>query len=98
MLIGVVSYIIAREKLISGNRSGLWILLSLPLWTAMAVFSKENGVLLPVYILLIELLLYRFKSEASLNTYFRWLFTIVVILPIAFGLGLFIKPASRKAP
>jgi protein O-mannosyl-transferase len=89
MLAGIVTYVIAREKLIAGNRSGLWLLLSLPLWTAMAVFSKENGVLLPVYVLLIELLFYRFKSEASLNTHFRWLFVAIVVLPITLGLGLF---------
>ena len=45
------------------NRGGLpLILISLPVFGALAVFSKESGALLPLYILVVEATLFRFRD------------------------------------
>jgi len=87
---GLLCYVIGRERVLSGNKTGLWLLLTLPLWTVLAVFSKENGALLPAFVLLIEVLVFRFKAAPTTGKAFRWLFALTVALPIMAGLLLLI--------
>ena len=86
ILIGLVNYTIARKQIIAGHKSGLAALVLLPLWMTLAALCKENGVLLPVYVILIELFFYRFRAASSTNQIFRWLFFAIIIFPIATGI------------
>lgn len=90
MIAGLLVYILGRERLIVGNRSGFWLILTLPLWTAAATLSKEIGVLLPVYALLVELYFYQFRAAALFQKRFRWALATVILLPIVVGAGLLV--------
>lgn len=64
-LLGLISYLHGRQALAAGKTSWGWILASFALFTPLAAFSKENGVLLPVFMLVIEFVFYRFHTQTS---------------------------------
>ena len=58
-LLGMVFYMMGRQKLLIGQRSGIWwILLGLFGSGALGMYSKENAILLPLFILAMEFLLF----------------------------------------
>ncbi|WP_372778776.1 hypothetical protein [Litorivivens sp.] len=85
VLLGVFLHVVVRMR--SGERPGLTALLLMSVsWvicTALAAFSKENGVLLPVLLLVVELtVLSRFQSGKLLlwwKILFLYLPTIVIV-------------------
>jgi protein O-mannosyl-transferase len=56
MLLGIANHLYLRDRFASmtGNRELLLMGMSLGMFTVAAVFSKENGILLPLYIIVIE--------------------------------------------
>lgn len=83
-LLGLISYLQGRQRLASGKAGWGWILASFALFAPLAAFSKENGALLPVFMLLIEFIFFRFQapSAAARRTLIA-LFGISVVLPFA---------------
>lgn len=73
---GIAGYLHGRLLLGVGRvRSGyLWMTVSLGLATVLAVLSKENGILLPLLILTIELCLP--GGQIKLNIWWRWTFLV----------------------
>ena len=61
VLLGLLGYVIGRKKLETEDwRKGLlWCTLSLSLCTLVAVLAKENGGLLPFFVALLELILFK---------------------------------------
>ena len=60
----VLSYVIGRQRIQDGRALGLPIILILvPVLTLLAVFSKENGALIPLYILVVELLVFSHRQR-----------------------------------
>ena len=79
MLAGLVGYLKGRLMLPDApRRAYLWMSLSLAMGTLLAVFSKENGALLPMLVWGLEFALaYRLK-ESRIN---RWWLAVFVWLP-----------------
>lgn len=79
---GLILYVTGRRRMLAG-RSGLpWILAGLLLCGGLAVFSKENGALLPLYMLVIEATLFRFRNgNGSLDATIGGFFLLVVAIP-----------------
>ncbi len=61
VLCGVLAYAVARRRMLTGQ-SASTLLLLVPLCTALAFLAKENGILLPGYVLILELTVFRFRS------------------------------------
>ncbi len=61
VLCGVLAYAVARRRMLAGQ-SAYALLLLVPLCTALAFLAKENGILLPGYVLILELFVFRFRS------------------------------------
>jgi hypothetical protein len=62
-VLGLCLYMTGRLRLLAG-RSGLPLILTgLILFGGLAVFSKESGALLPLYMLVLELTLFRFRNK-----------------------------------
>lgn len=77
-----VVYIKGREQLLRGQGAGMWwILGALGLGGGLAAFSKENGALLPVLLLVIEAVFFRFKFHPAIEPRIRWLLVAVLALP-----------------
>ena len=66
-LLALLSYINAREHQLRGSAAGLpWLVLS-TVMTALALLSKETGVLVFFYALTLELLFFRFRANSKLD-------------------------------
>src|SRR5450759_876568 len=64
-LLGLIAYLHGRQQLASGKAGWGWILAGFALFTPLAIFSKENGALLPVFMLSLEFIFYRFQAPTS---------------------------------
>ncbi len=94
-ILALISYLKGREGLIAGRKMG-WFL-SIPitgLFTVLAVFSKENAALLPIFFILIEyLILNKRTDKTSLKQ--RTPIIIMGWLPIIMGTFYFITHSSE---
>ncbi len=85
---GVIFYAMARLRQLEGRRAWPWLILGTPLAGVLAALSKENGVLLPMYCLVVELTLFRFATATSQSRRLLRVFfvaTLAVPLVIAGG-------------
>src|SRR5690606_24880781 len=94
MVLGLGLYCVGRNRIIQGNSGWWFILLSVFIAFPLAVFSKENSLVWPVLVLLIECLVFGFQSprplEKKLFAYFSFLGALVlvgVILWLIFNVG-----------
>lgn len=88
-VVGLVGYCIGRNRLISGRKDGLALsVISLIVFGILAVLSKENGVLIFPYALVIELFLYRFKVNENLGRNYTRSLIALYAVPVIIGLVL----------
>lgn len=83
MIWGLALYCLGRLRLIQGQSKGyLAMLVSYYVMTPLAIASKEIGVLLPAFIILLELLVFRFKCEPNQRRRFMRLWYAAILLPV----------------
>ncbi|HEX4300142.1 MAG TPA: hypothetical protein VH327_04665 [Gammaproteobacteria bacterium] len=82
ILLGLNVYVWARQRHVDG-RSGAWLLwTAVPSLTVLAVLSKESGALLPVYALVIECFLFRFRgADGGMSRTIVAFFGLFLVLP-----------------
>lgn len=85
-LLGVLLYLWGRAQLAAGRWAGyLLLMVFVPLCMILAILAKENGILLCLYILVIE---YCFFSGRERPHKFWWLWKVLCLwLPVALLLG-----------
>ncbi|HET6632005.1 MAG TPA: hypothetical protein VFG73_04775 [Rhodanobacteraceae bacterium] len=65
VLLGLIGYVAGRERMLAG-RSGLWLcVLSVTVPVGLGLTAKETAVLLPLYALLIEWVVFGFASQST---------------------------------
>lgn len=94
-LLAVLSYIYGREHILQEKRFAYTIiLLGYFIFGLLGMLSKETTALLPGYIFLIEMLVFRFRTPiAKTGIYdkrFLSTFGIIAVLPIMLGLSIYI--------
>lgn len=58
-LLGLICYLRGRTAMLAGRKSGVWLAIAGPLgFGYLGIYSKETAVLLPVYILILEYMLF----------------------------------------
>ncbi|MGH8283931.1 MAG: hypothetical protein ACRESE_08820 [Gammaproteobacteria bacterium] len=62
ILLGCVLYTHGRLRMLAGQSGWLWLYIGTAVTGVLAILSKETGLLLPVYLLVIELCVFRFGS------------------------------------
>lgn len=87
--LGLIAYLRGRWLLLDGLSAGrIWILSGVLLFLPLAVFSKENGALLPLYMLVFEVTLLNFETrEATAKRFLTLFFVMVIALPFVVALG-----------
>jgi hypothetical protein len=81
-VLGLCCYTYGRYRLTRRDSGWTWILGGLFLFGALAVLSKENGALLPLYMLVIEMAVFRFRdSENRLDPGVAIFFVLFLLLP-----------------
>ena len=95
VLLGLLGYLAGRQRMLAPQattasvRRGLWLCVaSLILPSAVGALAKETAVMLPLYALLIEWALFRFRDAgARRDLRILGLFLCVLVLPILLGLA-----------
>lgn len=98
VLIGLMGYVTARQRMLQG-RSGLsWCIVSLIIPTVLGMGAKESAVMLPMYAFLVEWLVFGFRripaaaakggaaAGESRDQRLIVLFVVVLWVPLLFGL------------
>jgi len=95
-VLGLCLYMAGRIRLSEGKKNGLPLILAgLLLFGGLAVFSKESGALLPLYMLVLELTIFRFrnnKGKPDLSVISFFIITValpagLILLYLAFNPG-----------
>lgn len=85
--LGLISYVVGRRNIIERRTGWTWIAASFLLFLPLAAFSKENGALLPMFLLLAEITFFRFDAPSKRSRHqLVGLFTLTVALPLAAAL------------
>lgn len=88
VILGLLSYVLGRRRLAAGSVGFPWILTGLFAFGALAVLSKENGALLPFYMAVMEMTLFRFSGLDAKNAKkLKIFFLCVAALPAAAAVG-----------
>lgn len=92
VLLGLLGYVTGRRRMLDRPGRIIDLLLSvasLIVPTVLGVLAKETAVMLPLYALLIEWLLFRFRKDASgrIDRRVAALFVVVLLLPMMAGLA-----------
>lgn len=81
-VIGLCIYLWARLRTINDSGGYLWIFIGVPLATLFAIFSKENGALLPLFAVVLEIGLFRFRDASGrMDKRIVTFFTVTVAFP-----------------
>jgi tetratricopeptide (TPR) repeat protein len=84
-LLGLILYVAGRERQIRDATGGVQLLLAFGVCFPLAAFSKETGLLFPLYALLIELLLFRFAGSREANRQLAAYFILTLLAPLLAG-------------
>jgi len=92
---GTLLYVYGRHRMRTGRHGFSLVLTGLLLCGGLAVFSKENGILLPVFMLLLEMTLFRFQnSTGQPDRRVVLFFLLIVVLPALLAIAyLLVEPA-----
>lgn len=78
VLLGIYFYLLARQTLIINKTRGvIYLISSICLCTILATLSKENGIILPLLILMIESILAKQNINLKLNKRLKLIFLIL---------------------
>jgi tetratricopeptide (TPR) repeat protein len=85
VILGLIFYLKGRMLLVAGNRTGVWIILIGLLGCGiLGILSKENALLLPIFMIVLEFVLFPsefpWKSWAALSLRSKQIITICVVL------------------
>jgi hypothetical protein len=64
-VLGLCCYTLGRHRQLKGRPGWAWIFTGLFVFGGLAVLSKENGALLPLYMLVLEITLFRFRDTGG---------------------------------
>lgn len=85
-LMAILAYLLGRRRIQEGRRGGLLLILAtVPILTLLSLFSKENGALTPLFILIIEWLVLSRQGAPALPRARNIALFVVSILPLILG-------------
>jgi hypothetical protein len=86
VLLGLLAYTIGRERMHARGTGWPWIAFALLACPLLGVASKESAVLLPLYAMVLELVLYRFKDFGGRgDRRLQLTFLVLLVLPAIAG-------------
>ncbi|WP_430388220.1 hypothetical protein [Dyella sp. 20L07] len=100
VLLGLLAYVGGRRRMLAGGSANLNLLIclvSLTIPTAVGLLAKETAVLLPLYALLTEWIVFRFSRPSKQGRDGRVIamFLLVLVLPMVIGLAWLIPGLMR---
>ncbi len=88
VILGLLSYTIGRQRqILSQRRGGLYVGLAFLCFFPLATFSKENGLLFPLFAALVEVSFFRFKGNPPEKHAVALFFAAFLVIPGVLALG-----------
>ncbi len=82
VILGMITYVRARMRLLEGTGGLAALLLAVPAFGVLAFLCKENGALLPGFLFVMEITLFRFKTAtAPARRLLQLYFLLGVVIP-----------------
>jgi protein O-mannosyl-transferase len=86
---GLCLYVIGRRQMLYGKHGLSIIVAGLFAMGGLAIFSKENGILLPLYMLVVEIAVFRFQgkngqADKSIITFFSMVVAVPALLALLY--------------
>jgi len=82
---GLYLYVIGRQRMLAGKHGLALILAGFFVFGGLALFSKENGALLPLFMLTLEVALFHFRNhEGQLDKVVTAFFMLILVAPVLF--------------
>jgi hypothetical protein len=82
MVCALCVYVAGRLRMLSGRPGKLFILTGFLVFGGLAIFSKESSAILPLFMFIIELTLFRFRdSHGQSDRFIAGLFVIIILAP-----------------
>ncbi|MGH8645892.1 MAG: tetratricopeptide repeat protein, partial [Gammaproteobacteria bacterium] len=93
---GLLCYVLGRQNLVRRFALGVALLISvLLLWWPLGFLSKENGALLPLLALLVEMFFFRWTGNSAVRKTLAVFFGIGLLLPAVTAAGILIVNPER---
>jgi len=86
VFLSLAAYVTARKRQLAGENSDIFFILAFLIFMPLGILSKENALLIPVYLLLIELIFFKFKQGEHLyigKDVLKWMIYSPLVLGIA---------------
>lgn len=88
IIYGLILYVYGRQRINENQHGILLVLLSIAVFTPLAALCKENGLLLPLYILALEVILFRFGTPSITSRRALYgVFGFFIFLPVFLFIG-----------
>lgn len=83
-VLGCLFYLEYRGRQVNRGEHGYALIAGIVLFTLLAVLSKENGALLPGFLLLLEFFTFQFRKPAAVSSVNHGLLLAVLVIPTLF--------------
>lgn len=82
----LLTYVVARDGPLWSTRSLVLFFCLFPAFTLLALFSKEDAALIPLYVFLLEALIFRFRTDGARDrAVHRAVLGLFVVIPLVLG-------------
>ena len=84
VFLSLAAYVTARQRQLAGEKFQIFFILAYLVFMPLGILSKENALLIPIYILLIEIIFYNFKqgNNQPPSKVLKWIIYSPLILGI----------------
>ncbi|HET7569226.1 MAG TPA: hypothetical protein VFK96_01395 [Gammaproteobacteria bacterium] len=91
MLASTCFYVVGRRRQLAGRSGWAFIWIGAPIMAFFGLFSKEIAALMPLYLVVIEGVIFQFRgSRTRFNRPIIVFFALGLVIPLLFGLGWFL--------
>lgn len=88
MLASICLYVVGRRRQLDGKSGWAFIWIGAPIMALLGLFTKEIAALVPLYLIVIEAVIFRFRgARARYDRPIIVFFTLGLLLPFLFGLS-----------
>lgn len=80
--LGLIFYVHGRLLMATNSKGWLYVFAAFFVFTPLAIFSKENGALLPLFLFLTECIFFRFDAPILSKKLLKTIYTCTLALPV----------------
>ena len=97
MLAGMLCYVVGRQRIKQNRRyKHLPLIIAFTIFWPLAIFSKENGIIFPLLILIIELFFFqKINYVIKKDKFILYIFSALILIPLSIYVFVFYDPTGQ---